>query len=66
MYSIQYVHMLTNVQYTVYRHVNKCPVYSIYACYQMYSIQCIQMLTNVQYTVYTHVNKCTVCSIYTC
>jgi len=41
MYNIQYVHMLTNVQYTVHTHVtnvqytvcthvNKCTLYSMY------------------------------------
>jgi len=60
MSSIQYVHMLTNIQYTVCTHANKCTVYSTYTCQQMYVIQYIHMLTNVQYTVHTHVNKCTI------
>jgi len=29
MYSTQYIYMLTDVQYTVCTHVNKCTVYSI-------------------------------------
>ena len=60
MYTIQYVHILTNVQCAVCTHVNKCTVYSMYTFYQMYSIRYVHMLTNVKYTVHTHVNKCTI------
>jgi len=29
---MQYIHMLTNVQYTLCTDVNKCTVYSMYTC----------------------------------